>query len=106
MNDIALQAADGLPVTIADVTTVQPLDEALLSKIESPVLTLEENVVNGGFGCRITEYFNSRGLNNAVKVLGAKDGIVPHATVSEQLEMNGLDSESVRKVAEQMLKNR
>ena len=101
----ALKVADELPnADVVEVTTVKPLDERLLESIPTQkVLTLEENVLQGGFGQSVVAYFAQKDSKVAVKCLGVDDSFVKHAKVAEQLRQNGLDFESVRKIATEML---
>lgn len=89
---------------VVNVTTVQPLDSSLLAKIPDGdvVVTLEENVFHGGFGSLVKDYFADRN----VKVISFAVGdSVAQGTISEQLEMCGLDSDSVGAKLLTMLKN-
>lgn len=90
-------------VEIVCVTTVKPLDEAYLSALSCPILTLEEGVVSGGFGEAVNCFLNSRGAKVTVRSLGVNDRFVAHATVREQLAECGLDVESIRNAALDLL---
>lgn len=73
-------------VEVVDVTTVKPFDENYLSALnDEAVITLEENVLNGGFGQRILDCLNSAGKRNAVICKGVDDAFVVHASIDEQL---------------------
>lgn len=109
MTETAQAAAldiDG--VEVVDVTTVKPLDESYLDNIGNGagVITLEENVLGGGFGQSVTAYLAGKGKNVKVKNMGVDDVFVPHATVDEQILSCGLDAESVRSVINDLQKNR
>ena len=101
----ALQVADELHfVDVVEVTTVKPLDEKLLDSIcTEKVLTLEENVLQGGFGQSVTSYFARNNRKLETKCLGVDDEFVKHAKIAEQLQENGLDFESVCKAAIEMV---
>ena len=93
-------------VEVVDVTSVKPLDENYLNSLgDAKILTLEENVLSGGFGQSIVAYFAKSGQSNVVKNLGVNDKFVPHATVCEQLELNGLCEENLNKIVQEMLSN-
>lgn len=104
MTDIALSVAnDGTEVV--DVTTVKPLDEVYLNSIgNAKILTLEENVVKGGFGQSVLSFIADCGLTNSVKVLGVDDCFVRHAKVEEQMQMCGLDAEHIEQIIDKFLK--
>ena len=96
--DIAMESAQNFAeVQVVDVTTVKPLDYGYLDCIQSneKVLTLEENVIQGGFGQSVLSYLSAKGIY--VKTLGVDDQFVKHATVYEQLEEHSLDSENIKK---------
>ena len=101
----AVENIDG--VEVVDVTTVKPLDGHYLDSIGNGVgvITLEENVLSGGFGQSVTAYFADK-TAVTVKNMGVDDVFVAHATVDEQIRANGLDAESVKAVVNDMLKNR
>lgn len=83
------------------VTSVKPLDEDLLTQISTPtVLTLEEGVLRGGFGEAVAAALIDKQI--FVKSLGVDDKFVRHAEVSEQINVCGLDSTSIARVAEQL----
>ncbi len=89
-------------VGVVNVRAVKPLDREFLDKISShTVVTIEENSVIGGFGQMVSAYFTNRSIK--VYNLGVKDEFIAHGTRSKQLEYNGLDVESVRKIIEQSL---
>lgn len=96
MLNIALQI-DNNEVEVVDVTTVKPLDCVYLDSLDSDtrILTLEENVVSGGFGERVMHYLLLREKRNKIYIKGVQDAFVRHATVEEQMAECGLDIKSV-----------
>lgn len=91
-------------VAAVEVTTVKPLDHALLDEIASNgavLLTLEENVLSGGFGQSVTAYLSA--TNVRIRCLGVDDAFVKHASVSEQLTQFGLDEEGIDAAVSEML---
>ncbi len=101
----AATAAEG--VTAVEVTTVKPLDMALLQQIAesgAQVLTLEENVICGGFGqaveCALAEL--SKGKTR-VHMLGVNDCFVKHATISQQLEQFGMSQQALAQYVADLL---
>ncbi len=98
MLNNALEA--DLPDTeVVCVTTVKPLDEAYLTSLSCPVLTLEEGMLDGGFGEAVSCFLSSREAKLTVRSLGVRDKFVAHATVQEQLVECGLDVTSIRNAA-------
>ncbi len=87
-----------LPLEIVNARTIKPLDESYLLSISNKnVITLEENVIKGGFGSQVLEFYSQNNLKTTVKVLGAQDKFVMHATVDEQFLDNNLTLENVIK---------
>lgn len=107
MLDIAAQLVSQ-EVEVVDVTTVKPLDTEYLNALPADikVLTLEENVRQGGFGESVLQYLNSVGKDNTVKIMAVDDAFVGHATVNEQIAECGLDLQSVSKAVNELLANR
>ncbi len=105
----ALEAADRLNATVADMRFVKPLDEALVAELvhkHEVVVTLEENVIAGGAGSAVTEYLNREGIARAVLQLGLPDRYVDHGKHHELLEEVGLDAAGIEASIRQRLGNR
>ena len=102
---VALNVAKELScVDVVEVTTAKPLDTELLDSLTTDkVLTLEENVLQCGFGQSVVAYFASQNRKITTKCLGVDNRFVVHAHVAEQMSQNGLDFDSVRKIACEML---
>ena len=89
-----------------EVTSVKPLDEDLLNEIvacNAAVITMEENVLAGGFGQSVTSYFVKKGFAARVVNLGVDDVYVKHATVEEQLQQFGFDVDSLTEQVKNLL---
>ena len=101
----ALRLADAIPsVEVVDVTTVKPLDKNYLNGVKNGVVvTLEENVLQGGFGQSVAEYLEKNNVGVRVTNLGVNDTFVKHATVEEQLTANGLDFDSLLETITEIL---
>ena len=87
------------------VTTVKPLDTNYLDSVKAgaKVVTLEENVLQGGFGQSVTTYLLQNISGVSVTNLAVKDTFVKHATIDEQISANGLDFDSLRDTLTQIL---
>ncbi len=83
-------------VSVVSVRTIKPLDEKTLNGIKnSLVITLEENVLSGGFGWSVKDYYSNKDNGVLVNSLGVNDQFVSHAKIKEQMEMCGITEESV-----------
>jgi 1-deoxy-D-xylulose-5-phosphate synthase len=78
---------------------VKPLDEALLLKLaktHKTLITVEENILAGGFGSAVLEYLNQKQLSGVKLVmLGIPDYFIPHGDIETLLQQCGLDVESI-----------
>jgi len=99
-NAIGLQSEK---VQVVNVTTVKPLDDNYLAtvKADDVVVTIEENVLLGGFGSSVQSKLSSVGCK--VISLGVDDKFVAHATVDEQLKQFALDANSLQQFVEKLL---
>ncbi|MEM5768440.1 MAG: 1-deoxy-D-xylulose-5-phosphate synthase, partial [Bacillota bacterium] len=105
----ALQAADilqkqGVHATVINARFVKPLDEGMLRKVCREIgmlVTIEDHVLQGGFGSAVGEYLHTHGWGN-VKLLqlGLPDQFVEHGPRKLLLDKYGLSAE---KIAEQTL---
>ena len=110
----ALRAAEilddaGLSVAVADARSAKPLDTALLRRISgSPIITIEENALLGGFGSAVMEYFEQAGRLASVPLrrIGLPDSFCEHAHRHEQLAASGLDAKSIAAVTREFLAGR
>ncbi|WP_375183331.1 transketolase C-terminal domain-containing protein, partial [Marinobacter sp.] len=94
----ALEAAEALGATVADMRFVKPLDEELvleLAEQHDVLVTLEENAVAGGAGSAVTEFLNSRLVSMPVLQLGLPDTFMDHGKHGELLSECGLDAAGI-----------
>jgi len=105
--DAARMLADeNIQATVVNSRFVKPLDKELLCDIASSfkkILTIEENVLMGGFGSAVLELFEKEGISEVtVKRLGIGDTFVEHGTQAQLRKKHGIDAEgiadSVRKI--------
>ena len=87
-------------ITIAhyDMRFLKPLDETMLHEIAKKfkqIVTIEDGVIQGGFGSAVLEFFSDNGYNIQVKRLGIPDAFVEHGTPEELYNMLGLDGEGI-----------
>lgn len=100
MINLALELNKALEqkLSIVCVRSIRPLDTRLLDGLKGKIITLEENVLNGGFGQAVSQYYQN--LNNDVSVysFGVKDEFIPHGKVSEQMDYCGLNVDNIREI--------
>ncbi|HEY8582660.1 MAG TPA: 1-deoxy-D-xylulose-5-phosphate synthase [Capillimicrobium sp.] len=77
-----LLAASGITPTVADARFVKPLDRALLAQLAAEhdlIVTVEEGVLQGGFGSAVWEALNDGGLElPRIMRVGLPDRYVTH----------------------------
>ncbi|CAH2031611.1 1-deoxy-D-xylulose-5-phosphate synthase [Trichlorobacter ammonificans] len=90
-----LLAAEGIDLTVVNARFVKPLDEELLLELAGrypKIVTIEENVLQGGFGTAVMELYADRGLHDrAVLRLGYPDAYIVQGEQHELRAMHGLD---------------
>lgn len=94
----ALQAADGLNASVADMRFVKPLDEDLIVRLAREhdyLVTLEENAVQGGAGGAVLEVLARHGVAKPVLLLGVDDVVTGHGDPARLLADLGLDAAGV-----------
>ncbi|HSQ72910.1 MAG TPA: transketolase C-terminal domain-containing protein, partial [Rubrivivax sp.] len=94
----ALQAAEKLGCTVADMRFVKPLDEALvleLARSHEGLITVEEGCVMGGAGSAVLECLAAAGVQVPVLQLGLPDRFVEHGDAGKLLALCGLDAAGI-----------
>ncbi|MCX8002223.1 MAG: 1-deoxy-D-xylulose-5-phosphate synthase [Anoxybacillus mongoliensis] len=101
---MALQAAErlaneGISVQVVNARFIKPLDEEMLHTLlqqNMPLLTIEEAVLQGGFGSAVLEFAHDHGYYGAIiDRMGIPDRFIEHGGVSQLLEEIGLTTEHV-----------
>ncbi|MEE3468052.1 MAG: transketolase C-terminal domain-containing protein, partial [Eubacterium sp.] len=86
-------------VTVVNMRFVKPFDEELVRELASRhtvVVTMEDNVVTGGFGERVGAFLQRERVEvKGMLTVALPDEFVPHGTREELLAAYGLDAESV-----------
>lgn len=96
----ALEAAEALNATVADMRFVKPLDEALITELahsHDVLVTLEENVIAGGAGAGVVEFLMSQKLLKPVLNLGLPDQFIAQGTQEEMHRELGLDGPGIQR---------
>ena len=89
----ARPVAEALDATLVNMRFVKPMDEALVLDLAARhrlLVTLEENVVQGGAGSAVNELLHAAGIVASVLNLGLPDRFIEQGTQAEQLQMAGL----------------
>jgi 1-deoxy-D-xylulose-5-phosphate synthase len=93
-----LEAAGALDASVADMRFLKPLDGALVLELADHhdlLVTVEENVVQGGAGSAVAEYLAAQGRAVPVLHLGLPDRFVEHGDPALLLKQCVLDAEGI-----------
>ncbi|MBR3787285.1 MAG: 1-deoxy-D-xylulose-5-phosphate synthase [Firmicutes bacterium] len=107
MAKIVLEAADilksnGISASVINAEFIKPLDKEKLEKSSSKyplIVTVEDNMVSGGFGESVKEYLKGNDLK--VINVGWPDSFIEHGTADELYKKHGMDAKSI---AERIIK--
>lgn len=90
----------GYRVSLVNARFVKPLDEACIEELcqtHSLIVTLEENVLNGGFGEIVTRFINGLDYQGKILNIGVPNFYLEHGAVELLRKECGLDAESIIK---------
>lgn len=90
----------GYDCSLINARFVKPIDtEALelLAKTHKCFVTIEENMVSGGYGSTVLEYVSKAHLNVTVRNIGIPDEYVEHGNVDVLRDAVGLNKETIIK---------
>ena len=94
----AMDAADELNATVANMRFVKPIDHELIFKLATThdyLVTVEENVIMGGAGSAVTESLAAQDVHMPVLQLGLPDQFVEHGDPALLLADCGLNREGI-----------
>ncbi|MDJ0914498.1 MAG: 1-deoxy-D-xylulose-5-phosphate synthase [Desulfobacterales bacterium] len=98
---------DGIQATVVNARFVKPIDTQTMCSLiqETPrVITVEENVLSGGFGSAILECLNDEGVKPIkIQRLGIPDRFVEHGSQTVLRSKYGLDAPAIAAAARQLL---
>ncbi|MDR7865301.1 MAG: 1-deoxy-D-xylulose-5-phosphate synthase [Sporomusaceae bacterium] len=102
-----LLARHGIRAGVVNARFVKPLDEQLIRRLARDVgviVTVEDNLLAGGFGSAVLEYINAENLN-WVKVfrIGLPDKFIEHGSRPQLLAKYGLTGEGIAAVVAQYM---
>ena len=94
----ALQAAEALDASVANMRWAKPLDEELLFQLAAEhdlIVTLEDSCIMGGAGTAVMEALAAHGVTKNVLQLGLPDQFIEHGDPIKLLALQGLDAEGI-----------
>ncbi len=96
----ALEAADKLDATVANMRFVKPLDTALLEELartHDALVTVEDGCLPGGAGSAVTEALQAAGITVPVLSMGFKDEFIEHGDPAKLMAQQGLDADGIER---------
>ena len=103
---IELIAAENISAAHFDMRFVKPLDKELLKEIFqrfSNIITVEDGVIQGGFGSAVLEFMAENGFYAKVKVLGIPDRFIEHGSQDDLYRECGIDAGGIYKAVVKIL---
>ena len=91
-----------------DIRYLKPLDEIMLHEIAKKfkqIITIEDGVIQGGFGSAVLEFMSDNNYSTPVKRLGIPDSFIEHGTPEELYTMLGLDADGIAKSIAECMKS-
>jgi 1-deoxy-D-xylulose-5-phosphate synthase len=95
----ALEAAEQLNATVANMRFVKPVDTELvlhLAREHELLVTVEENVVQGGAGSAVAECLQQQGFAIPLLQLGLPDRFIEQGEHAKMLAGCGLDANGLK----------
>jgi 1-deoxy-D-xylulose-5-phosphate synthase len=96
----ALEVAEQMDASVANMRFVKPLDTELLKSLAQDhdyFVTIEDGVIQGGAGSACLEALSAMGINKPLLQLGLPDEFVEHGDYKLLMSKCGLDSEGIAK---------
>jgi 1-deoxy-D-xylulose-5-phosphate synthase len=93
-------------IGLYDMKFLKPMDTSLLQDIAdkyAQILTIEDGVINGGFGSAVLEYLADSNLDVKVRRMGIPDRFIEHGTPEELYAEIGLDAIGIEKQIREMV---
>nr|WP_263345459.1 1-deoxy-D-xylulose-5-phosphate synthase [Paraclostridium sp. AKS81] len=97
----------GINPTLVSARFLKPIDEKLimdLAKNHKYIVTVEDNVLTGGFGSRINKFIIDNKLDNEIINIGIKDEFIPHGDVNVLYEQCGISPSGIAQQIESLLR--
>ncbi|MGM9950649.1 MAG: 1-deoxy-D-xylulose-5-phosphate synthase [Lysinibacillus sp.] len=104
---MALEAAEkladqGVNVKVVNARFIKPLDEEMLHglmKKGAPILTIEEAILQGGFGSAVLEFAADHRYKADIDRIGIPDEFIEHGNVDQLLaEINVTTEETIKRI--------
>ncbi len=109
MSQKALEAVEKSRknVMVVSVTFVKPVDKELLMYLKDKkynIITIEDNLLNGGLGSKVQMYLNEIGFSKKIVSLGYKDKFIEQGSIEELYESENLSVDAIVSVINKLNK--
>jgi 1-deoxy-D-xylulose-5-phosphate synthase len=98
---------EGIETTLVNCRFVKPIDIEMISELVEKIpriITVEENVLHGGFGSAVLEGLSDKGMNGFhLKRIGIADQFIEHGSQQILRSKYGLDAHAIVQVAQQLM---
>jgi 1-deoxy-D-xylulose-5-phosphate synthase len=98
---------EGIAATVVNCRFVKPLDVDLICRLAGQiprVITVEENVLQGGFGSAVLESLNEKGVTGIqVERIGIPDTFIEHGPQQKLRSLYGIDAAAIVKAATRLM---
>ena len=94
----SLLEKEGIQTMVVNASTLHPLDEEMLKRLSekgTPLITVEEHALSGGFGHGVAAWCAQAHLPGPAAMIALPDAFVPHGSRNALLKRCGLDAESI-----------
>lgn len=90
--------ADKINATLVNARFIKPLDTKILDRLalkHKKIVTMEENVKNGGFGMVVSEYMQEYHPEVKVQIIALPDAFITHGNPKLLKAKAGIDADSI-----------
>ena len=113
IGNTAMKAAEllstlGIEVGVYDMRFVKPIDESLLHEVArtyTHIVTIEDGVLEGGFGSAVLEFLADNGIELPVHRLGLPDRFITHGSLRELHRECRIDVDAVVETVNAIVKS-
>ncbi len=92
-------AEQGVSATVINARWIKPMDPRLeeWANAHDRIVTIEDNVIAGGFGAGVAEFLAHAGIDRPLTMLGIDDEFLPFGDPATILAEQGLDADGIVK---------
>ena len=104
---VKILGEEGYNIGLVNPRYIKPFDKEMILDLAGKydkIITVEEGVLNGGFGMMINEFLSENDYKGKVRCFGIDDQFVEHGSVSELRKMLKIDGESIADSIRQWMK--